>query len=341
MCYLKKFLLFVFSLSLLLILVGCSSGDDNDIDVIENFAGSGGPGDFYRVTINMTDQKYSYENLTTGSESGNGNFDSIDSSGGSGVFRLDTGDIFVKLQDEIVVLADSSGDPGERITVALEETNNAYNEDISGTYNLATSMEGAVGQVEIDATAKEADIYLDLNGDGDYQDAEEKLLNLPYEFNEDYKAIELIESNSFKHYGVFVDNDISVWDSYYWNGSEWQGDGMSVMIRQPDSVNLADYVGEYNYIDVDGYHGSFKLTDVGTSEVILDLSVDGEDTGVTLTSSNVDSNGIIRFSADFVEPYDSLEEWSLMVLPNRAMIISSTDDTAFNGDGGFAVGIKK
>ena len=337
----KNRLVLILVVSFLLLLTACSSDDSKDIDVIEEFAGSGGPGDFYRVTLNMTDKEYSYENLTTGSNTGSGEFEAVSSSGDSGIFRLDTGDIFVKLQDEIIVVADSTSEPGERITVALKETNNAYNDDITGTYNLVTSMEGAVGQAVIDGSTKTADIYLDMNGDGDYEDAEEQLKDLDYTFNDNYKAIELIEGTSFKHYGVFINNTISVWDSYYWNGSDWQGDGMALMLKQPETVNLADYVGQYNYIDVDGYSGSFSLTDVGTSEVELKLSVDGENVEVTITQANVDDQGIINFSADFVEPFGTTENWSLMVLPNKAMIISSTDPNAFSGDGGLAVAVKK
>ena len=341
MNYFKTTSILVLIVSFLLLLTACSgssSNDSQDLDIIEQFAGSGGPGDFYRVTLNMTDQEYSHENLTTGSDTGSGEFEVINSSGDSGIFRLDTNDLFVKLQDEIIVVADSTSDPGERITVALKETDSAYNDDITGTYNLVTSMEGAVGQAVIDGTTKTADIYLDMNGDSDYNDAEEQLLDLSYDFNETYKAIELVESDLFKHYGVFIDNTISVWDSYYWNGSNWQGDGMALMLKQPDTVNLADYVGQYNYIDVDGYSGSFSLTDIGTSEIELKLSVDGE---VTITNDNVDSQGIIHFTADFVEPFGTTENWSLMVLPNKAMIISSTDTNAFSGDGGFAVAVKE
>lgn len=133
----KKLLVFIIVVNFLLVLSGCSSdndGDgniDNDIEVIENFVGSGGPGDFYSITFNMTDKRYSYKNLTTNSESGSGTFENISAAGNSGVFRLDTNDLMVKLEDEIVVVADGSSDPGERITVALEKPVSPYGTNIT------------------------------------------------------------------------------------------------------------------------------------------------------------------------------------------------------------------
>lgn len=216
--------------------------------------------------------------------------------------------------------------------------------NITGTYNLATSMEGWIGEVNIDGSNQVADIYLDINNDGDYEDLEEQLLNLPYSFNDTFNAIELIESNEFKHYGVYIDNDFAVWDSYFWNESEWQGDGMAVMVRQPDTVNLLDFIGQYTFIDVDGDSGTYQLIDVSDSETKLELNVVGEDHDkIIITDDNVRSTGIIDFSADFVEPFDSSEDWHIMVLPGKAMIIASSDkdENVFAGDGGIAVAIKE
>ena len=254
---------------------------------------------------------------------------------------MDTGDLFVKLNDELIIVTNSGCEPGERLIAALREADTAYGNDIDGTYNLATSMEGAIGEVTIDSSSNSADINIDLNGDGDYNDSEEKLYNLPYVFNNEYKAIKLIESNEFKHYGVFVNNDISVWDSYYWNGENWQGDGMSIMVRKNTSLNLSNCTGEYNYVDVDGDTGTYELVNIGNNDTELQFIVDNQNTGITITDSDIDNRGIINISADLVEPEGENENWYMMVLPNKIMIIASANDNAFSGDGGFAIGVKK
>ena len=337
----KKVLILLMIVSLGIIAVGCSNNIDDVATITEEYAGSGGPGDFYKINLNLTDQSYSFRNLTKQSDEGNGNFDVVSKTGSSAVYRLDTGDMFVKLSDDMIVVASSDSEPGERLTVALKEPNENFSNLIDGTYNLATSMEGAIGEVVVSANT--VDIYLDMNGDGDYDDkiVDNTFTNLDYIYNDEYNAIELIESDTFKHYGVYLNDEIAVWDSYTWDEIEgsWTGDGMSVMVKQDTSVNLADYEGEYYFIDVDGDYGSFELV---YNDPELEMKVD-EEIIVSLTQSNVDDRGIINFQADLANDDGTDESWHMMALPGSAVILSSTDPDAFEGEDGkgIVVGIKK
>src|SRR6056297_1876308 len=164
----KKFLILLMIVSLGIIAVGCSNNIDYVATITEEYAGSGGPGDFYEVNLNLTDQSYSFRNLTKQSDEGNGNFDLVSKTGSTAVYRLDTGDMFVKLSDNMIVVANENSDPGERLTVALKESDENFGNLIDGTYNLATSMEGAIGEVVVSANSNTVDIYLDMDGDGDY-----------------------------------------------------------------------------------------------------------------------------------------------------------------------------
>lgn len=343
----KKMFILIIIMFLGLITVSCSNSNlgNDSLAITEEYAGSGGPGDFYQVDINLTNMSYSFKNLTTQSDTGNGNFDVVNKTGETAIYRLDTGDIFAKLSDNMVVVADNNGNPGERLTVALKKSNENFGNLIEGTYNLATSMEGAIGEVIVSPDTNTVDIYLDMNGDGDYVDndtetVDDILLDLPYSYNTTYNAIELIESNSFKHYGVYFNNELAVWDSYFWNGTTWQGDGMSVMVKQDKVVDLNEYEGQYYYIDVDGDYGSFKLVYIDVNDPKLDMKVEGE-TIISITQSNVDDRGIINFEADLGNDDGKVERWHMMGLPGSAIILSSTDNLAFEGDGGIVVGIKK
>jgi len=339
--FIKKILILLIIMSLGLITVACSNNIIENLAIKEKYAGSGGPGDFYKVDINLTDMSYSFRNLTQQSDEGNGTFNVVNKTGSTAVYRLDTGDIFVKLSDSMLVVANNDSNPGERLTVALKESNQEFGNLIEGTYNIATSMEGAVGEVIVNTDSNTVDIYLDMNGDNDYEDPEEKYENLSYFYNSTYNAIELKESNLFKHYGVYYNNELAVWDSYFWDNGSWTGDGMSVMVKQDKTVNLNEYEGAYYFIDVDGDYGSFELINIGVNEPNLDMRVAGVSIGVSLTQSNIDSRGIINFKADLANNDGTDEQWHMMALPGSAIILSSTDDNAFGGDGGIVVGIKK
>jgi len=330
----KKVLILLMIVSLGIFAVGCSNNIDDVATITEEYAGSGGPGDFYEVNLNLTDQSYSFRNLTKQSDEGNGNFDLVSKTGSTAVYRLDTGDLFVKLSDNMLVVANADSEPGERLTVALKKSDENFGDLIDGTYNLATSMEGAIGEVIVDANSKTVDIKLDMNGDGNYAE-EDTFTNLPYSYNDTYNAIELIENDVFKHYGVYYNNEIAVWDSYFWDGTAWTGDGMSVMVKQDTSVNLADYEGEYYFIEVDGENGAFELV---YNDPDLEIKHEGETVVSINKNDHLDDRGILTFNADFG---DGEFIWHMMALPGNAIVISSTDIDAFEGDGGIVVGIKK
>jgi len=335
----KKTLIILILLTVSLITVACSNNSNNDIATItEEYAGSGGPGDFYEVNLNLTDQSYSFRNLTKQSDEGNGNFDLVSKTGSTAVYRLDTGDPFVKLSDNMIVVANKDSKSGERLTVALKKSDENFGNLIDGTYNLATSMEGAIGEVIVKSDTNTVDIYLDMDGDGLYTGKFDDILeDLPYSYNENYNAIELIESEEFKHYGVYYNDEIAVWDSYTWDEIEgsWTGDGMSVMVKQDTSVNLADYEGEYYFIEVDGENGAFELV---YNDPDLEIKYEGETVVSINKTDHLDDRGILTFNADFG---DGEFIWHMMALPGNAIVISSTDIDAFEGDGGIVVGIKK
>lgn len=341
----KKNLLFLVVLAVGLILSGCGSNSNGVIrnDIVYEYAGSIGVGDFIDVEINKTDKTYQYTNLIT-DESGSGTFTSINDN----FYEMDNGNRFAMIDDQMLLVSVDEEAPGQRLIAALKKANHAYGSEIAGTYNVATSLEGWVGEVTItpdgtDPSTGTVDVKLDINSDGDYVDTvdgdPEDMPGLSYSFDENYHAIKIIESNEFRHFGVFLNNQVGIFDSYMWDGTDWTGDGMFILVKQDTALNLSDYVGEYTYIDVDADYGVFELVVDGTD---LRLWVDGEDTGITFSSTDLnDGNGVVGFDADFVEPEGTTEYWNFVFLPGQVIIAASSDDVTFeDNDGGFAVGVK-
>ncbi|HLV10291.1 MAG TPA: hypothetical protein VKY40_08785 [Halanaerobiales bacterium] len=334
----------------LLLMSGCSqnlptNGNGlNDLDdIVYRYSGSIGVGDFVMVEINLTAQTYKFENLITG-DTGSGDFQDYSNTFYAITSGELSGNYFTFLADQILVVSVAEAEEGQRLIAALREIDSPYGDAIKGTYNLATSLEGWVGVVEIDTLNNQVDVKLDMDGDGDYDDEfegePEDLPLMDYTFNEDYKAIEIIEDEEFRHYGIFLNNDIGIFDSYVWDetAEDWTGDGMFVLVKQPDSVNLADYAGEYTYIDVDASFGTFKLIEEGEG---LKFIVDNEDTGIIFEQENIE-DGVIKFEADLLGDQEEPSEqtWYFIFLPGQVLVAASSHEEAFGGDlGGIAIGI--
>lgn len=331
----KKFKVFI-GISLIFVLGimlgGCESNPTNGWDIVENFTGSGGPGDFYKVEINISDKTLEYDNLTTG-ENSQENF--VEQS--SNLFKIDDTTYFAKLNDEIIVIGDESMDDGEGLMTALKETESDYGEEIGGIYNVATSAEGWVGTVEIKPDKNEVEVKLDTDYNGSFDPYDESkgfeqetLPTMSYTYNEAYSAIEINESEKFKHYGVFADDQLGVFDSYMWDetAGDWIGDGMFVLVKQDSNVDLAEYVGDYFAVDIDGTINSFGFV---YESGVLEIIYEGNPTGVTIDSTNEVLPGVFEFDFDG-------EAHRMIVLPGKAMVVAYE---GIAGDGkGIFVGVK-
>ncbi|MGM0409585.1 MAG: hypothetical protein ACQEQF_02385 [Bacillota bacterium] len=326
----KGLLVIVISISVFL-LASCSNNNFLSNEQIESFSGSGGPGDFYQVDINLKEKTLEYNNLTT-NQSGKESFTEINNN----LYKIDSTTVFTKLNDEILIVGDSSiGE--ENLIVALKEINNNYGEDISGTYNVVTSAEGWTGEIEIDGVNKELEVKLDIDYDGEfapYQSGEgfdqETLPIMEYSYKSEYKAIEIIESEHFRHYGVFVNNEIAIFDSYMYDNGDWVGDGMFVLIKQDNDVDLSNYEGNYYAFDKDGSQDNFAL--VSNDNNGLDIYYNGENSGETISSENEKFNGIFEF--EFNE-----ERHRMVVLPNKAMVVAYEGKKGDEDSSGLFVGI--
>ena len=306
------FLIFMISI----LLFGCESNSTNNMKIVENFAGSGGPGDFYKIKLNMTDKTITYNNLTTG-EGGKETYVEYENN----LFKINNTTYFAKLNDEIAVVGDEDMPEGEGLMTVLKDTKSAYGDEIGGIYNVATSAEGWVGTVEINPDSKTLDVKLDIDYNGSFAPYDESngfeqetLPTLDYEYNNEYDAIEIIESDDFKHYGVFVNNQIGVFDSYMWNSNEqnWDGDGMFVLVKQDNNVELSDYEGDYYAVDIDGTVDSYSLK---YNSGILDIYYNGVYSEQSVSTQDEKFPGVFEFTFDD-EPH------RMMVLPGKAMVVA-------------------
>ena len=335
----KIVVLICLMVSVVIILSGCDRGNILGEDLVYKYSGSIGVGDFVDVEINLSDKTYKFTNRIT-AESGSGSFRKINNS----FYEITGGDLtgnkFTILADQILIVSVNEAKEGERLITALKRADKPYGAEIGGSYNVATSLEGWVGMVTINPADSSVEVKLDKNSDGDYDDANETYPPMSYTFDQEFNAIKIIEDDEFRHFGVFLNNDVGIFDCYMWDGTDWVGDGMFVMVKQQsDSVNLLDYAGKYTYIDVDADYGTFELISEGDT---LSFLADGEDTGLTISQDNV-VGGVISFEANLAGAEDGTKQtWNFVFLPGQVIIVASSDEIAFGGegDGGFAIGIK-
>ena len=329
---LKKYL-FLGSCFLLLVLFLASCSNDSQVTITENFAGSGGPGDFYKITLNMTDNTIEYDNLTT-SESGKESFVLKNNN----LYEIEKDKVyFTKLNDEILIVGDTTGSDEEGLLTAVKERKTDYGNDIDGIYNVATSLEGWVGIVEIDTANNKVNVELDTN----YDDSafEEILTGMDYSYNSKHGAIEINESKDFRHFGVFINNEIGIFDSYMWENEKWIGDGMFILVKQDNNVDLSEYAGDYYSVDKNGEVIPFNLN-YDTNSEELEISIAGNKIDYeTISASHELPNlaGVFEFEIKDDET-GSLEKHRAIFLPGKAMVV------AYEGiDGnspGLFVGIK-
>ncbi|MGM0438286.1 MAG: hypothetical protein ACQEQD_08430 [Bacillota bacterium] len=330
---LKKYL-FLGSFFLLLVVFLASCSNDSQITITENFAGSGGPGDFYKITLNMTDYIIEYDNLTI-NESGKESFKKINNN----LYEIEKDAVyFAKLNDEILIVGDTTGNDEEGLLTAVKERKTEYANDIDGIYNVATSLEGWVGIVEIDTANNKVNVEIDTN----YDDSafEEILTDMDYSYNSKHDAIEINENESFRHFGVFIDNEIGIFDSYMWDNNDWVGDGMFILVKQDTNVDLSNYAGDYYSVDKDGTVIPFKLNYNSDSEE-LEISVEGEPTGTSISADNELTNipGVFEFEIKDDET-GSLEKHRAIFLPGKAMVVAYEGFEGEDGSPGLFVGIK-
>ena len=322
-----------------IILSGCDRGNVLGEDLVYKYSGSIGVGDFVDVEINLTDKTYRFTNRIT-AESSSGTFRKINNSFYEITAGNLTGNKFTILDDQVLIASVNEAKEGERLITALKSANKPYGAEIGGNYNVATSLEGWVGMVTIDPANSIVEVKLDKNGDANYDGANETYPPMSYTFDQEFNAIKIVENDEFRHFGVFLNNDVGIFDCYMWDGTDWVGDGMFVLVKQQlGSVNLLNYAGKYTYIDVDADYGTFELVPDGEN---LSFLVDGEDTELTFIQADV-VDGIISFEANLAGAEDgTLQTWNFMFLPGQVIIVASSDEIAFGGegDGGFAIGVK-
>lgn len=340
---LKGIILLIFILTISLLLIGCDNNSSSGINQVYKFSGAKGAGDFIDITINLSNNTYSYA-IRAGKyegESGSGTFHLVGTSG-IGPYKMDSGNVsgeqFVMLDDEILLVSDNEATEGNQLITALKRSSINYADEIdqgslSGEYHIATSLEGYVGTVTI---PDGGNITVSFEG--------QTSLSLPYSYQDEYKALRLLEENTFRHYGVFTgDYKIGVFDSYEYVGSDWEGDGMAILVKK-GTYSLSDYEGTYSYMDVDG-SDSYMTFEIKEEGSIYYLYVEGESNPITDLSNddeNSDPNdGRIDFSADLVDDVAGEEDWHIFLLPDQMMVIASDTSRTFGGgDGGLGIGVK-
>lgn len=338
----KRIIFIGLFLSACIILNGCGGNIHLPADVVYKYSGSIGVGDFVDFEINLTDKTYQFTNHIT-EETGSGTFREINRSFYEITSGFLNGNKFTILADQILIVSVNEAEPGEGLITALKKANIPYGDEIGGTYNVVTSLEGWIGNVIIDPANSTINVKLDMNGDGDYEDyiddESETLPTMNYTFDEEFSALKIIENEEFRHFGVFLNNDVGVFDSYIWDGADWAGDGMFILVKQQSSlIDLLDYSGKYTYIDVDAEYGTFEL--IG-NEDSLKFFADGEDTEITFRQSDI-VNGVISFEANLLGSEYGTQAWNFVLLPDQVIIVASSDDVSFGGegDGGLAIGVK-
>ena len=335
---LKKYL-FLGSCFLLTLVFLTSCSNDNQIAITENYAGSGGPGDFYKITLNMTDNIIEYENLTNIEDSGKESFKKINNN----LFEIEKNAVyFAKLNDEILIVGDETANDEEGLLTAVKEIKTEYGNDIDGTYNVATSLEGWVGIVEIDATNNKLNVQLDTNYSGSFGDnsSEEEILdNLDYAYNDNYDAIEIIESETFKHYGVFINNEIGIFDSYMWENNDWVGDGMFILVKQDNNVELSEYAGDYYSVDKDGTVIPFNLNYNSNLEELEIYLADEKIETISSSDELKNLPGVFEFEIQD-EDTGKFETHRAIFLPGKAIVVAYEGIEGQEGSAGLFVGIK-
>ncbi|MGM0421269.1 MAG: hypothetical protein ACQEQG_09770, partial [Bacillota bacterium] len=202
-------------------------------------------------------------------------------------------------------------------------------------YNIITSLEGAKGTLDIKADSK-VDITFE---DSTLID----LVDLDYNYNSEYKAIEIVEEGSdgsFRHYGVFLDGKVGIFDSYWKEQPEdpWSGDGLSILVKEDSTITLEDFAGTYYFIDVDADYGSFELEYVNETSLNLIIPEEGS---LTIEDIALD-NGMATFTKNIVDLEGDSENWSMMLLPGEMIVLGSETPHTFGGEfGGLLIGIKQ
>jgi len=338
-------------LAVMIILSGCESGSSGDsADVVYNFAGSVGKGDFINVEVNMSDKYLNYavkplydpEDVSEGTyyfEDNGGNFYSMN----------EDKDHFFMINNEILIATDSSGQGGEQIITALSETKSDYGSEIQKTYNIITSLEGNWGTVDIQSDK----VFVELYDGSEKGDTGSENLEMNYSFDDSVGALKLVEdTDQFMHYGVFLDDKIAVFDSYWIDidagASEWSGDGMSILVEQNNTQNLFELSGDYKFIDVDGEIGNIIISADSETSMSLTIKVtEGEFNDNNITEIENES-GLYTFRSDIGG--GDHEDWSMMLVPDKdkKILILGTKDPNVLGagnpgdeDGGIFIGIEQ
>ena len=302
---------YILAFLLLCILSGC--GGLTTEDEIYHYAGGGAPGDFYQLTANMTENTIFFQNMVTG-ESGTLSFQKVS----EGVYQDSDEDLFVMIPNQMVVTAVEG-----QLIVALKEPDEPYGDEIDGEYYYA-DLWGEVGDATVDTANKKI-----TSSFGD---------DLSYEYNTEYNAIEFTdEENLNLGYGIYLSNDVSVWDQYWRESTddEFEPGGIVVSVRKGSNYDPADYAGSYYFLDREGDYGTFTIeaTTAGIDRIVLH---DEED--IIIPNENVTDHGDgrITFQADLVGadgPDGTEEEWNLLILPGKVLIIACNAEEAYGEEG--------
>ncbi|PUU89245.1 hypothetical protein [Halanaerobium sp.] len=120
-------------LALMVILSGCESGSSGDsADVVYNFAGSVGKGDFINVEVNMADKLIDYEIEDLSNPEAITQKESYIFSDDVKDFYITNNDqdYFLMLNNEVLIATDSKGNEGEQIITAFSEPASSFGQEI-------------------------------------------------------------------------------------------------------------------------------------------------------------------------------------------------------------------
>ena len=168
-----------------------------------------------------------------------------------------------------------------------------------------------------------------------------------FEYDDLYKAVKIIESDTFQHYGVFLDGEIGVFDSYMYEAGSWTGDGMSILVEQSSEINYSDFDGVYNFIDVDSDIGTISLSNTGKEGMEFIINVTGENDSFVDDTIDVNTfkneEGWILFKSDISTVAN---KWYMMLVPDndkKILVLGTQDSNVFGGEepGGIFIGIEQ
>jgi len=340
-------------LALMVILSGCESGSSGDsADVVYNFAGSVGKGDFINVEVNLTNKSLNYEAKPLFDPDAviEGTYYFEDN--GADFYSMNNdNDHFFMINNEILIATDPKGQDGEKIITALSKSNQEYGTEIQNKYNIITSLEGNWGTVDIQTDKVIVELYYIT--DKGILDSDS--LEMNYSFDESVGALKLIENtDQFMHYGVFLDDKIAVFDSYWIDidagETEWSGDGMSVLVKQNSDIIISDFIGEYKFIDVDGDVGTINIRKLSDTKIELAITVeDGTFSDEVNITDMTNESGLYSFTADLPESGDN-SFWSMMLVPDKdkkILVLGTKDPNVLEAgnpgdvDGGIFIGIEQ